>query len=531
MEYEFNSLKEIYDHVFEYISGLDFEYYDSEGFLGPDIGSNDIGERINPELDEEEVDEIIEKAVGDAGDKLDAAHEKEVQEQISLELENREKYNKWVNEVVQKIREKFPEISKSEAKTTNTVYVWHEFPDFNIRISDHGSKLEREKADLELIWPETDWDYQSARYGGDLRPTKPSEDWEEDLEDLFKRVTMKVESNLLTALKKVVSKDENSLPQWVKDEIRRYNRDAGKKLSPGVDEELEKFRPTKPITLYRGLGLHKVDAAGFLRKNKFKSSSVGSKGVYSTGKTQSWTSDKKQAEEFAGLHTIVGRDPDSLGIILKATVNPESIAAPLGSLPENLRKEVLHFDQAEYILKPGKYPAEIAETFGDWENSNVDVSKALKKVGKELGERLNAKVTKTWNKAPGFSLRFLDFGEEKWLPSFQISVDGLVIKFRMFGPGSLEYSPKKFESLGDLNSFVENELFNLVLKYFENTLGLWLETGKKVDWNHEKMRRWAKSRALELGKEANKTQGGKEQNLREEPVEDDLLKALAKISK
>ena len=212
------------------------------------------------------------------------------------------------------------------------------------------------------------------------------------------------------SLQSIANLLENEIPDWVCDELNRYNDKAGRRLDKKIEPYMEPFKPKGKTTLYRGLGFDRADGVSILKKLKIKGKE-GDRGSYKTGKVQSWSSSKGIAREFAGQFTFGGYKVEgSLGILLKTTVDPKSIIAPIGNLPKDVMKGCVRFEQDEYLLHPGTYKIEVVELFGNWPSpDDKDPIKVIKDLRKELPSMFkNVKVTNTWNKAPGFSLEFPD---------------------------------------------------------------------------------------------------------------------------
>jgi|GEM_PF-6174435 len=222
---------------------------------------------------------------------------------------------------------------------------------------------------------------------------------------LFETVPPKCERAFVEAV-------EAEIPSWACDELSRYNQKAGRKLGFGVDNPFVPFKVKHPVVLYRALGFDQLTGAAFLKKSKLVAKE-GAKGVYKSSKVQSWTSDPSEAEPFAGLHSIAGREEGSLGIILKATVQPDDILIDVEHLPDSVKKNCLHFDQKEYLLAPVSMAVEIHKLLGPWPKDAASATKAgdLKKVLKAASERLKKKtdgasIGRTWNKMTGFSIEY-----------------------------------------------------------------------------------------------------------------------------
>lgn len=308
---------------------------------------------------------------------------------------------------------------------------------------------------------------------------------------------MRVEKILFEAvrlLKKTRVLSEQ-VADWVCTEIARYNKTAGKIVNPAVIDALKMFRPSGHTVLYRGLGIPKAKAVAFLKKNKLKAE-LGAKGVYDTGKRQSWTTDMKEAVRFAGLHTIVGRDPNSLGVVLKTTVAPDQIAMPLGNLPKEMKDKCLHFDQQEYVLEPGKFPVEIVQIFGEWSDvSAVDINAVIKDVSKSIGQAVNGKVRKTWNKQTGFAIDLLDYYHpaDKWYPSIQVLIEeDFRVAIEAYGPYVFPENARKhtidIKTANDLVSFLKNDAQRIIIDMCHK-IKPWLELGKESNWDHAVMKK------------------------------------------
>lgn len=219
------------------------------------------------------------------------------------------------------------------------------------------------------------------------------------------------------------------VPDWACDELARYNRDAGRKLGLGPDNPFSQFKPSGSTVLYRGLGFDPVDGASILKKMRLKAQ-VGATGVYKTGKVQSWTTDEKEAEGFAGKFSIAGRDDASLGLVLKLVARPDDIRVPVGNLPPELKKKCLHFDQNEFLLEPGSYSVQVVNLLGAWpDETGVKTDMAFKK---ELPAIANDLMTKTggsgvgrnWNKTPGFAVNYRKFSPDgKFEPSLHVMIE------------------------------------------------------------------------------------------------------------
>lgn len=205
---------------------------------------------------------------------------------------------------------------------------------------------------------------------------------------------------------------EGKIPDWVCQELERFNYSAGRRLDKSIEPYLEPFKPKRPITLYRGLGFDLADGVSVLKKLKIKGNE-GDKGYYKTGKVQSWSASEEEAREFMGLHGFAGiKIKDSLGILLKATIKPGEILAPIGKLPKYIRKKCIRYDQDEYLLHPGTFKIEVVDLFGQWPDPNAkDPKKVINDFKKKLKSLLgdNIKVGPTRNKSPGFSVKLLDY--------------------------------------------------------------------------------------------------------------------------
>lgn len=215
-----------------------------------------------------------------------------------------------------------------------------------------------------------------------------------------------------------------SVPDWVCDELARYNATAGRKLDPRVAGPLAAYLPTGPTVLYRGLGFEPSEGAAFLKKLKAKPSE-GASGVYKTGKIQSWTTNAKEAENFAGKHSIAGRIAGSLGIVLRAKFDPTDVMVAVELLPPEVKKKCIHFDQNEWLMKPGSYPVEIVKLVGDWKaaSSAGDPSKVIKAAASRALEATGGSgIKKTWNGAPGFAIFYQDLEQDGYVPSLEVAV-------------------------------------------------------------------------------------------------------------
>lgn len=215
--------------------------------------------------------------------------------------------------------------------------------------------------------------------------------------------------NIIESLESIASLLENEIPDWVCDELGRYNDTAGKRVDKSIEPYLEPYKPKSSTILYRGLGFDKADGVSVLKKLKTKGNK-GDKGVYKTGKIQSWSSSESVAREFMGQHGFGGhRMSGSLGILLKIKANPKDIFAPIANLPKDVLKSCVRFQQDEYLLHPGSYKFEIVDLFGEWPSADdKDPKKAINDLKKKLPSILGSdiKIEKTWNKAPGFSVTF-----------------------------------------------------------------------------------------------------------------------------
>jgi hypothetical protein len=260
------------------------------------------------------------------------------------------------------------------------------------------------------------------------------------------------------------------IPSWVCQELYRYNDKAGRILSPSVMEYVAQFKPKEDVVLYRGLGFGVAEAISVLNKLRIKDPVVGSIGRYKTGKFQSWTKNRDIAEHFAGEYWITGRDPNSLGIILRATISPEQIAVPFGTLPKSIKNQCMRLEQDEFILQPGIYEAEIIQMLGKWPTKiekSLDINAIFRGIGAEIAQQFGGKLTKNWNKSPGFGIDLIKFEKDldrrKWSPSVQVFYrnDNSVVIEPFAGKDAKGMSPKesKFRTLEQASQYVSSEEF------------------------------------------------------------------------
>jgi hypothetical protein len=225
----------------------------------------------------------------------------------------------------------------------------------------------------------------------------------EKIDRQYRKVQSQIRENYENYLR------DNKIPTWAAEELNRYNNNAGKIVDKDIFPYFERFCPTQPIVLYRGLGFKSINGAPFMKKLGIKDPQVGSTGIYKTLKVQSWSSNPEIAEQFAGTFSIVGRDPDSLGVILKTTVTPDQIGIAMSDLPDEILDHIVRFHQKEYLLKGGSYPVEICKLFGEWGGQEgLQIDALIKREMKKLGEKLSQKFGggtphKTWNSDPGWS--------------------------------------------------------------------------------------------------------------------------------
>jgi hypothetical protein len=260
------------------------------------------------------------------------------------------------------------------------------------------------------------------------------------------------------------------IPSWVCQELYRYNDKAGRILSPHVIEYVEQFKPKESVVLYRGLGFGIAEAVSILNKLKIKDPVVGLIGRYKTGKFQSWTRNKDIAEYFAGKYWVSGRDPNSLGIVLKAIISPEQIAVPFGTLPKSVKNQCMRLEQDEFILQPGIYEVEIVKMLGKWPSKmeqSLDISKIFKRIGAELAQQFNGALTKNWEKSPGFGIDLIKFERDhdrgKWSPSVQIFYrnDNRITIEANPGRDARDIPEKelKFKTLEQASQYINSEKF------------------------------------------------------------------------
>ncbi len=207
-------------------------------------------------------------------------------------------------------------------------------------------------------------------------------------------------------------------------ELARYNDSAGRLLNKEVIDYFSEYTPDTINVLYRGLGFAPSEATSILKKLKISEMQKGAKVKYQTGKIQSWTTDEEQAREFMGLHVFGGAlDIYSLGLLIKIThVKKDDVAVPITFLPKADIHKYLKFDQNEVLMQPGSYVAEVVDFFGDW--STVDINAELKMLSINLQSQYGGTITKTWNKAPGFSIKFDNiYVDKKWSPAIEVQVD------------------------------------------------------------------------------------------------------------
>lgn len=276
---------------------------------------------------------------------------------------------------------------------------------------------------------------------------------------------------------------EEAIPDWVYDELRRYVRTAGRRLDTDVIAELSKFKPNKPITIYRGMGFEKAEASSILKKLKVKDLKVGTPCTYRTGKIQSWSLSKNVAEGFAGLFTFGAlRDSNSLGIILEIqNLPPDDIAVPISYINNILDKPLPFSEQEEILINPGTYRAKIVKFIGDWENSyNVDIQKTIKELAIKAQKYTGGDIGKTWNKESGFSLKlkhlYYDI-KTKWSPSIELHIDGTLVYLEGFLSHKSAYfsivreisrkTRKKFENLSEVQEYLQSDaLFNYIKELY-----------------------------------------------------------------
>lgn len=282
---------------------------------------------------------------------------------------------------------------------------------------------------------------------------------------------------------------EESLPQYVCQAVYRYNMEHGHMLSAEYAMFFEKYLPKGKIKLYRGMGFPVVDGPRIL--NKLKVKNLGDTGIYKSGKMQSWTTDKKIAEQFAGTFNIAGRNKGSLGIVISITAEPEDIVFPLGNLPEDIKKKCLRYDQQEYIIKPGKYDIKVEEMLGDWPKENTNIKKEYIRIGSNLAKKHDAKLIKNWNKSPGFGLDFnypqYSDGKKLWFPSLQVFFeDDLSISFEIFGLSNKnprkEKRFKNFEQLGEyITTTLQDDLENFIQQMKPQMKKDWMSSRHRAD--------------------------------------------------
>ena len=255
--------------------------------------------------------------------------------------------------------------------------------------------------------------------------------------------------DIMSDMELISSITEEDLPGWVCDEIKRYNKAAGKRLDPKIEPYLAPFMPLNPVTLYRGLGFEYVDSVAIMKKLRIDSK-VGSKGTYKTGKVQSWSTSKDQAEEFAGKFIFGNfRLGESLGLILKVSAKPDDILVPMYNFPSDLKKKCLAFDQDEALLKPGNYKIEVVKLIGGWPKRDAqDIKKKLKAIGNSLLTKTKgSKLRATWNRDPGFSIEYADLvyhRDTKWAPSIEVSISDGVVMVQPFYSIDWKLKPDKF---------------------------------------------------------------------------------------
>lgn len=217
-------------------------------------------------------------------------------------------------------------------------------------------------------------------------------------------------------------------------ELARYNDSAGKLLNKEVINYFKEFTPEKISVVYRGLGFSPTEAQTIMKKFKISEMKKSAKIKYQTGKIQSWSTDQKQAEEFMGLHVFGGvLDKSSIGVLIKITnVKKDDVAVPIAYLPKADVRKYLSFDQSEILMQPGSYTAEIVDFFGDW--SPIDIELELKNLAIALQLQYGGVIGKTWNKTPGFSLKFDNiYTDKKWSPSIEVQVDtDMEVKIEVF---------------------------------------------------------------------------------------------------
>jgi len=276
---------------------------------------------------------------------------------------------------------------------------------------------------------------------------------------------------------------EEAIPDWVYDELRRYVRTAGRRLDTDVIAEVSKFKPNKPITIYRGMGFEKAEASSILKKLKVKDLKVGTPCTYRTGKIQSWSLSKKIAEDFAGLFMFGGiRQADSLGIILEIQNLPaKDIAVPIAYINPILDKPLPFNEQEEILINPGTYRAKIVEFIGDWENSyGVDIQKTIKDLATKAQKYTGGDIAKTWNRDPGFALKFKHLYydiKKKWSPSLELHVDNTLVYIDVFGGNFISEekvkekikettikSRKKFKTLSETQEYLQSDIFFAYIK-------------------------------------------------------------------
>lgn len=277
---------------------------------------------------------------------------------------------------------------------------------------------------------------------------------------------------------------EDTLPDWVLDELKRYVRDAGKRLNTSILDKVEQFKPDNPITIYRGMGFDIADASDILKKFKIKDPKIGVSCIYKTGKIQSWSLSKDIAKDFAGKF-IFGRmrDLNSLGIVLEIrNIKPEEIAVPIAFLNKQLEKPLPFSEQEEILINPGSYKATVVEFIGDWANSSsVNLKPVIKELSLRAQKEVGGVLGKTWNKEPGFALHFPEiFIENKWSPGLEIHVDGLKVYLEVFDAiqklsnsqknkyqNLKEKAEKEFSNIVEVDNYLQSdELFNYIVEAY-----------------------------------------------------------------
>lgn len=300
--------------------------------------------------------------------------------------------------------------------------------------------------------------------------------------------------------------DITDIPSFAWEELSRYNLQAGKRLNKNIIDYFQEFKPNHPITVYRGLGFSKAQAITIMKKLRLNKVEVGARGIYQTGKIQSWSVSKEQAQQFVGSFLMGGfRDDSSLGLLLKIEkLFPKDIAIPTAFMDKIYVKKYLAFDQDEILLMPGKYNIVIEEVFGNWEDSSsFDIKKEILEIGKKMAQKTGGVFGKTWNKVPsGFSIHFPDiYVEKKWAPGIEVSIDNDTLVSDIFYGADMENKAKElnikfnnslkngfefitFDSAEEAHDFLQNgEVEKFILENYNKIKKLYNRGWKIIKWN------------------------------------------------